>query len=51
MLKLGQSLVAQGKASDGCTFFRAITKKQYPDVSQPTLNAVTAAKKAANCRT
>lgn len=50
MLKLGQSLVAQGKASDGCTAFRAITKKQYPDAAPSTFDAVAAAKKAANCR-
>jgi tol-pal system protein YbgF len=50
MLKMGQSLVAQGQASQGCTAFRAITKRQYPDVSQSTLDAALAARKASNCR-
>jgi tol-pal system protein YbgF len=50
MLKMGQSLVAQGQTSQGCTAFRAITKRQYPDVSQSTLDATTAARKANNCR-
>ncbi len=50
MLQMGQSLVAQGKGSDGCTAFRAITRKQYPDVSQSTLDAVAGARKAGNCR-
>ena len=50
MLKLGQSLVAQGQASSGCTAFRAITKKQYPDASSSTLDTVAAARNAANCR-
>jgi tol-pal system protein YbgF len=50
MLKLGQSLVAQGQASSGCTAFRAITKKQYPDASPSTFDAVAAARKAANCK-
>jgi tol-pal system protein YbgF len=50
MLKLGQSLVAQGQASSGCTAFRAVTRKQYPDASPSTLDAVAAARKTANCR-
>ena len=50
MLKMGQALVAQGQGSQGCTAFRAITKKQFPDVSQSTLDAAAAARKAGNCR-
>jgi len=50
LLKMGQSLVAQGQASNGCTAFRAITKKQYPDASPSTLDAALTARKAANCR-
>jgi len=50
MLKMGQSLVAQGQISQGCTAFRAITKRQYPDVSQSTLDATAAARKANSCR-
>ena len=38
----GARMVAQGKGSDGCTAFRAITKRQFPDVSQSTLDAAAA---------
>ena len=50
MLKLGQSLVSQGQTANGCTAFRAITKKQYPDASPSTIDAALAARKASNCR-
>jgi len=50
MLKMGQALAAQGQGTQGCTAFRAITKKQFPDVSQSTLDAAAAARKAGNCR-
>jgi tol-pal system protein YbgF len=50
MLKMGQALVAQGQTSNGCTAFRAVTKKQYPDASSTTIDAALAARKANNCR-
>lgn len=50
LLKLGQSLVAQNQASSGCTVFRGITPKQYPNASPSTLAAVATAKKSANCK-
>lgn len=50
LLKMGQALVAQGQTSNGCTAFRAITKKQYPDASPSTIDAAVAARKASNCR-
>ena len=50
MLKMGQSLVSQGQTSSGCTAFRTITKKQYPDASPSTIDAALAARKASNCR-
>jgi tol-pal system protein YbgF len=50
MLKMGQALVAQGQGSNGCTAFRAVTKKQYPDASQSTIDAAVTARKANNCR-
>jgi tol-pal system protein YbgF len=48
MLKLGQSLVAQGQTSNGCTAFAAIAK-QYPNASQSTKTAATNARRAAKC--
>jgi tol-pal system protein YbgF len=50
MLKMGQALVGQGQTANGCTAFRAVTKKQYPDASQSTIDAALAARKANNCR-
>ncbi|MBV9548721.1 MAG: tetratricopeptide repeat protein [Alphaproteobacteria bacterium] len=50
MLKMGQALVAQGQTSNGCTAFRAVTRKQYPDASPSTIDAALAARKANNCR-
>jgi len=50
MLKLGQSLVSQGQTANGCTAFRTITKKQYPDASPSTIDAAVAARKSSNCR-
>lgn len=50
MLKMGQVLVAQGQGSNGCTAFRAVTKKQYPDASPSTIDAALAARKANNCK-
>ena len=50
LLKLGQSLVAQNQASNGCTVFRGITPKQYPNASPSTLAAVATARKTANCK-
>jgi tol-pal system protein YbgF len=50
MLKMGQALVAQGQTSNGCTAFRAVTKKQYPDASPSTIDAALAARKTSNCR-
>ena len=50
MLKMGQALVGQGQAANGCTAFRAVTKKQYPDASSTTIDAALAARKANNCR-
>ncbi len=50
MLKMGQALVAQGQTSNGCTAFRAVTKKQYPDASPSTIDAALAARKASSCR-
>ncbi len=50
MLKMGQALVAQGQTSSGCTAFRAVTAKQYPDAPPSTINAALAARKANNCR-
>jgi tol-pal system protein YbgF len=48
MLKLGQTLVAQGQTSNGCTAFAAIAK-QYPNASQSTKTAATNARRAAKC--
>ena len=48
MLKMGQSLVAQGQTSNGCTAFAAIAK-QYPNASQSTKTAATNARRAARC--
>jgi len=48
MLKLGQSLVAQGQTSNGCTAFAAIPK-QYPNASQSTKTAAINARRAAKC--
>lgn len=50
MLKMGQALIAQGQAANGCTAFRAVTKKQFPDASSSTIDAAVAARKANNCR-
>lgn len=48
MLKMGQSLVAQGQTRNGCTAFAAI-RKQYPDASPSTVTAATNARRAASC--
>lgn len=48
MLKMGQSLVAQGQTRNGCTAFAAI-RKAYPDASPSTVTAATNARRAANC--
>ena len=50
MLRMGQALVAQGQTSNGCTAFRTITQKQYPNASPSTIDAALAARKANNCR-
>lgn len=48
MLKMGQSLVAQGQTRNGCTAFAAI-RKAYPDASPSTVTAATNARRAASC--
>lgn len=45
MLKLGQSLLAQGQTSGGCTTLGLLSKK-YPKASPATLAAATGARKA-----
>jgi tol-pal system protein YbgF len=48
MLKLGQSLLAMGQKSDGCTTLGAL-KAKFPDAPDQTVNAAAAARKAAAC--
>lgn len=48
MLKLGQSLIAEGQTSGGCTTLAAL-KSKYPNASAATLTAAAGAHKAA-CR-
>jgi len=48
MLKLGQSLLAEGQTSGGCTTLAAL-KSKYPNASAATLAAAAGARKAA-CR-
>ena len=48
MLKLGQSLLAMGQKPEGCTALGAL-KTKFPDASQGTLDAATAARKSATC--
>jgi tol-pal system protein YbgF len=48
MLKMGQSLIAQGQTSGGCTTLAAL-KTKYPKAAPQTLDAAASARKAA-CR-
>ncbi len=49
MLKLGQSLLAMGQKSEGCTTLGAL-KAKFPSASDATVAAAAAARKAAACR-
>jgi TolA-binding protein len=48
MLKMGQSLIAQGQTSGGCTTLAAL-KTRYPKAAPQTLDAAAAARKT-SCR-
>jgi tol-pal system protein YbgF len=48
MLEIGQSLLAQGQKSGGCTALGAI-RRQYPNAAASTLASAANARKAAGC--